>query len=397
MPYHPFELRRIGAQRGPRAIMATVVFASACARATIPPLPLSFPTDTVQSRLVAEGVIQRHIRSPKGPWAIEVLDVDLSRGYCAVAVKGASGAAGRKKTSALLTELAATREVLGGVNADFFSLAGFQGMPTGALISSSKVIVGPGAQPVFAVDAGGAITLGPIRATPSIRIDDMVLAFPNWNRPPGENITVYDTNWGAKLDTATGVIEVVLDGSPMRVSRIDTALAGAEIPARGFVLVAGRNTQASQRTLLRSLKFGDRVDVNLSLAPFHPKEAVGGRPMLARDSVIVPEVETEGQASFRARNPRTAVGLSNNGRRLILAVIDGRQKPYSDGTTLRETAEIMLALGARDAMNLDGGGSSALVYRDSTKALRVANKPSDPTGERAVGDALAIVKGCRSP
>jgi exopolysaccharide biosynthesis protein len=167
-----------------------------------------------------------------------------------------------------------------------------------------------------------------------------------------------------------------------------------EIPARGFVLVAGRTAEPAKRTLLLSLKRGDRVDVHLALAPFHPIEAVGGRPMLARDSVIVAEVETEGQASFRARNPRTALGIANRGRRLILVVIDGRQVPYSDGTTLRETAEIMLALGARDAINLDGGGSSALVYRDSTKAMRIANKPSDATGERPVGDAVAIVKGC---
>ena len=320
--------------------------------------------------------------------------MDLSRGYCAVAVKGAPGAVGRKKTSVLLSELAATREVVGGVNADFFSLAGFQGVPTGALVSGSKVMVGPGPQPVFAVAENGAVTLGPLRAAATIRIDDMVLAFPNWNRPANDNITVYDANWGSQLDTASGVIEVVLDGSPMRVTRVDTAVAGSSIPARGYVLVAGRNTQASQRTLLRSLKPGDRVDVSISLTPSHPREAVGGRPMLARDSAIVPEVEREGQDSFRARNPRTAVGLANNGRRLILAVIDGRQKPYSDGTTLRETAEIMLALGARDAMNLDGGGSSTLVYRDSTNALRIANKPSDAVGERAVGDALAIVRGC---
>jgi exopolysaccharide biosynthesis protein len=117
--------------------------------------------------------------------------------------------------------------------------------------------------------------------------------------------------------------------------------------------------------------------------------------MLARDSVILNEVETEGQVSFRARNPRTAVGLANKGRRLLLVVIDGRQPNYSLGTSLRETAEIMLALGARDAINLDGGGSSALVFRDSTRTMRVANKPSDAGGERAVGDALAIVKGCR--
>src|ERR1041384_1000446 len=151
MRFHPFEVSSIGAQRGPH-LLVVALFASACARATISPLAVSFPTDTVTSRVVADGVIQRHIRSPKGPWAIEVLDVDLSRGYCPVAVKGATGAAGRKKTSVLLTELAASREVLGGVNADFFTLAGFQGMPTGALISGSTVIVGPGPQPVVAVD-----------------------------------------------------------------------------------------------------------------------------------------------------------------------------------------------------------------------------------------------------
>jgi hypothetical protein len=393
MRFHPFELGKSAAQRGPRALLLAGVFAAACARATVPPLAVSFPTDTVRSLVVADGVIQRHIRSSKGPWAIEVLDVDLSRGYCAVAVKGAVGAAGRKKTSVLLTELAASREVVGGVNADFFSLAGFQGVPTGALISGSRVIVGPGPQPVLAVDDRGVIHLGAIRSTVTISLPGAPQASASWNRPSGAGLAVYDDRWGAQLDTATGVIEVRVAGTAVDV--IDTAVAGSRIPANGVVIVAGRNAPAELRSQLLGLKRGDRVGVTRSLSPFAPIEAVGGRPMLARDSSIVGEVETEGQASFRARNPRTAVGLGNRGRRLILAVIDGRQAPYSDGTTLRETAEIMLALGARDAINLDGGGSSTLVYRDSTRAMRVANKPSDAAGERAVGDALAIVRGCK--
>ena len=48
-----------------------------------------------------------------------MLDVDLSRCWSAVAVKGAPGAVGRKKTSVLLQELAESNEVVGGVNADF--------------------------------------------------------------------------------------------------------------------------------------------------------------------------------------------------------------------------------------------------------------------------------------
>ena len=54
------------------------------------------------------------------------------------------------------------------------------------------------------------------------------------------------------------------------------------------------------------------------------------------------------------------------------------------------------ALGARDALNLDGGGSTTMVYADPDAAgrLRVANRPSDKEGERPVGDALAIVRAC---
>jgi exopolysaccharide biosynthesis protein len=56
----------------------------------------------------------------------------------------------------------------------------------------------------------------------------------------------------------------------------------------------------------------------------------------------------------------------------------------------------MRDLGARDAINLDGGGSTTLVYAGTGQPgpLRIANRPSDPQGERTVGNALAIVRGC---
>ena len=132
------------------------------------------------------------------------------------------------------------------------------------------------------------------------------------------------------------------------------------------------------------------------LAPFHPKNAVGGRPVIARDSAIDPAVETEGGAGFRARNPRTAAGIARSGKQLLLVAVDGREYQNA-GMTLRELGELMLALGARDAINLDGGGSTTFVYADpdSSGRLRIGNHPSDKEGERTVGDALAVVHGCR--
>lgn len=270
-------------------------------RFTPAPLPaLPFVADTTHTEIVTRGVVRRYIHSPAGPWAINVLEVDLGGCLAAVAVKDADSAAGRIKTSTMLADLAKRVPVVAGVNADFFALA--TGTPVNLLVVDGRMFTPPVAQPALAFDSSGAPHIAAFR------------------------------------------------------------ISGG------------------------------------SLAPFYPKEAVGGRPALLRDSVALGAVDTEGQASFNVgRNPRTAAGISRNGRRLILVVVDGRQMPYSDGMSLRELANLMLALGARDAINLDGGGSSTLVYADpdSGGTLRIANRPSDKEGERAVGDALAIVRRCR--
>ena len=378
-------------------LLTGLLVLASCARpSTIPPVTLPFAADTARAAIIAPGVVHRYIRSSVGPWAIHALDVDLSRCYSALAVKGAPGAAGRRKTTDLLTDLSRSREVVGGVNADFFTLAGFQGVPTGGLISGGHVIVGPSVQPLLSVDSSGRPRMGVLSVAGAATYRGESRPIAGWNRTVANRMNVYDRRWGPALDTASGIIEVVLEGgSPGRVASIDTTLAGAQIPEGGSVIVVGRNAPEGLQQWVRSFAIGDTVKIGLALTPFHPMEAVGGRPILARDSVIAPEVETEGQVSFRNRNPRTAAGISNDGRRLILAVVDGRQPGYSDGMTLRETATLMLALGARDAINLDGGGSSALVYRSADGSLRLGNHPSDAGGERAVGDALAIVKGCR--
>ncbi len=132
-----------------------------------------------------------------------------------------------------------------------------------------------------------------------------------------------------------------------------------------------------------------------TLRPWYPLNAVGGRGEIVRDSAVTTDVDSEGNPGFRGRNPRTAAGIAGGGRRLVLVTVDGRSA-LSAGMTLRELATLMLALGARDALNLDGGGSTTLVYAnpDSSGKLSIANHPSDKDGERSVGDALAVVHEC---
>ena len=88
---------------------------------------------------------------------------------------------------------------------------------------------------------------------------------------------------------------------------------------------------------------------------------------------------------------KAIIPLAGKGTRLLFVTVDGRQKPYSDGMTLRELASLMLALGARDALNLDGGGSSCMLV-NGKETIR----PSDKEGQRAVPAAMVWkVKGER--
>jgi exopolysaccharide biosynthesis protein len=88
------------------------------------------------------------------------------------------------------------------------------------------------------------------------------------------------------------------------------------------------------------------------------------------------------------------VGVAGDGRRLLLVTVDGRQPGYSAGMTLRELAALLRSLGARDALNLDGGGSTTFVVAPGGGEPRIANQPSDSTGERPVGNALAVARTC---
>ena len=381
-----------------RVVVCSPVLGACAAQGRAVELPtLPFATDSLRTDLVQSGVTHRYIYSPVGPWAIHVLDVALDRCYRAVAVKGAEGAVGRQRTSLLLRDLAHTHVVVGGSNADFFLFVP-PGVPQGALISEGRVVSGPSGRPVLAFDSSGVPRITTLRTTGSVTVGGARFELAGWNRAVPDGLALFDAEWGPATDTVSGAVEVVLRGThPPAVLLIDTASSGVVIPRDGSALVARRGAPMALRAALLGLRPGDEVPLEVALSPFHPREAVGGRPVLLRDSALVELTVGEGQVGFvTSRHPRTAVGIARGGRRLLLVVVDGRQQPYSDGMSLLELAKLLLALGARDAINLDGGGSTTLLYADpdSAGALRIANRPSDREGERPVGDALAIVQGC---
>jgi hypothetical protein len=122
-----------------------------------------------------------------------------------------------------------------------------------------------------------------------------------------------------------------------------------------------------------------------AIVPFDPtwmQGVVSGHPDLLRNGVVTSSQHTSTLCT--ARHPRTAVGLSQDGRTLYLVVVDGRRTSAS-GMTCGELAALLKGLGAYHAMNLDGGGSSTMYVQGQG----VVNHPSDGT-ERVVANHLAV-------
>jgi len=117
------------------------------------------------------------------------------------------------------------------------------------------------------------------------------------------------------------------------------------------------------------------------------ENAIGGFLSILKNGQ--PEQRT---TDLQPRHPRSAAGISDNGRYLYLLVIDGR-RPGSIGSTEKETALLLRSLGSWDGINFDGGGSSALVLRYPDGKIRPVNIPIHngiPGQERAVAGCIGV-------
>jgi hypothetical protein len=189
--------------------------------------------------------------------------------------------------------------------------------------------------------------------------------------------------FGVEVTVAGDVVQVVADGR-----------GNSQIPPGGYVLSGHGRGRAA---LLAVFRAGDRAVLRTRLAPAGAdprwetaRQVIGGGPRLLANGQFV------GGEGFRPsftdrRHPRTAIGRLADGR-ILLLVVGGRQPYHSLGMTLVELAMLMRRLGATDALNLDGGGSTTLVVRGV-----VVNLPSDETGERPVGDVVLVLPGAPPP
>lgn len=316
--------------------------------------------------------------TPRGPVRGSLLVVDL-------ATKGLSldyAYSGQLSRPDKLTQILKRHDAVAGVNGDFFDI-GDTGAPLGVGQDRQENLLNAprgGWNNAFSIDRQGRPDIGrlPMRAVvkehPRFKIT-------NVNAPEIRRggIGVYTHEWGSTDGyRVTGGqrknIRMVVVRRGRVVSNSARLTRGKAI--KGKVLI-GRGKGA--RSLAR-LKKGRKATVRAWLQG-RPTVAITGNRFLLRNNRV--EVVDD-----REMHPRTAIGIDYDTNRLFLLVVDGRQD-FSRGLTMVELAERMVTLGADEALNLDGGGSSTLVARKTNGRVGVVNSPSDG-GQRRVPNGLEI-------
>lgn len=103
------------------------------------------------------------------------------------------------------------------------------------------------------------------------------------------------------------------------------------------------------------------------------------------DGIDEVEVDTNfGNHSVQGQQPRTGVGMIAPNH-FVFVVVDGRSEGYSRGVTMTEFAAMFTDLGAQVAYNLDGGGSSAMIFNGA-----LVNNPLGAGKERGTSDILYV-------
>ena len=206
-------------------------------------------------------------------------------------------------------------------------------------------------------------------------------------------VVLYTPEFGVTPASESKMVEVVIDNK--RVQKIGETNGSTKIPATGYILAMSRSgpqqmssiIAVGKEALIISGSYIEKPESSSGarMAFTDVEDIVGGVPQLIKDSKIdiTWEMEKTTKSFVETRHPRTAIAKLKDGKFLMITV-DGRSES-SGGISLNDLAAYLLELGATDAMNLDGGGSTTMFLNG-----KVVNHPSDKEGERKVSDAILV-------
>lgn len=389
----------------PSSIMSiTVALLALCETAAAAPAN----PDSTFSTLVRPGVTHKRILDDRGPWIVNILEIDLTRPDLEIgAGRAFDRFFGREQTSSIAQRNSRdNRTVVAAMNADFFNLKTgeiennniidgvfVKGTPmTGSPFDTfdnnhSQFAISSDKKPLidrFAFE--GMVLWSNGVSTPLLGVNDI---------PKSQSLTLFNDYYGPSTPTDTlrlAIRELPLTSIGMRFDTLMAIVAGqpshggTSISKGSVVLSAYDRNQAE----ISSAKKGDTVKIWMGVAPDRGqiRTMVGGWPRVVLNGRNIAGSADSLEGTFPRfsanRHPRSGVGFSKDSTKVYFIIVDGRSQA-SVGMSLVEFADLMLSAGIYQGMNLDGGGSTTLVING-----KIVNSPTDPTGERPVGNCLLL-------
>ena len=357
-----------------------------------------YQTSTKQT--ITQGVTSENIvRFTTNGWLnINVLTVDLSNKYIKVDTITNTDSTGKLASTKTLAEKAGA---VAAVNASFFTpMGGGFGYPVGPVIQAGEFVSATSEHNKYS-DTMASFSLTKLNeAMLAYWKTDISLVAPNGSAIPAArynkingsqftDLTIMDrklrpTSIGVS-DAQPDIVEmVVVEG---KVTQFLTSQPAVEIPENGYIVV----TRAAVGKLLTdNFHVGDKVEMNIATNPNweNINMSVTGGAILVKDGKI-PEKFSYDTPYIAKNQPRTVIASTKDGKKLLFVTVDGRQES-SIGMTQAEIAQFMLSIGAYNALNLDGGGSTTMVGRElGNTSPEIMNSPSDGLA-RGISNAIGV-------
>ncbi|MGQ0616075.1 MAG: cell wall-binding repeat-containing protein [Acidimicrobiia bacterium] len=355
------------------------------------------PCSPVADGTIAPGVhlVTHHL---PGPVVAKVLTVDRGQGWAIRSTTATGDLTGRLPTSVIARRWGA----VAAVNGDFFFP---DGSPLHAFATGGRVLRSPGLiEDMVGFDELSLTSL--YLGTPSIKVEvtdagtgaTMTVDRVNDGVPDTGQMALYTKEGAGAADPEAGGCAVRLGaqgpavlapGGDATTSYIVAANAtcGPDPGPAGDTDLLVAPALGAKAPFVSSLATGDEVALSWHMHPDWPHllDATGSNTTLVRAGAVSADITFATGSYYQERAPRTAVGRLADGR-MVLVAVDGRQPGHSVGMTPAEMADFLTAIEVSEATMLDGGGSTAAAVLGV-----VANRPSDPGGERPVGTALVVV------
>lgn len=379
------------------ALVALAVLPATALAAELPAhldLAPPFPSVTLQApqiERIAPGIEygDYELWSEVGPISVHVIAADLSNPSVRVNTVLAGDALESDGES--VTSMATRTDAVAGINGDYFDI-GQTNRPTNIVVRDGALLRTPRKRYALAILRSGSAHFAEFAFGGSVQVGTQSFPLEGVNEMPStqDTLTLLTPAFGNVPQSAgfTLVSLTLTNGSPplaaYRAEAFSRSADGAQPP--GYYLVVGSDLPDALPNA------GDAVAASGSLSPVALGDlsaAIGGGPLILYAGQWYDDPDGPRGGEFDRRIPCSGAAIESDGT-LLLIEVDGRQEERSVGLTRPEFAELMRALGARDGIALDGGGSSAVAARllgESAPLLQ--SSPSDGT-ERRIADGIFL-------